>query len=197
MSESRLSELMRESADRVPTAPPPLAEITRSGRRARRTRAAGLACAAAVVAVVGVAVAGSLPGGDRAAGPARPGPSYERGSGDVPVLLDTSGWEVGRDRTPAGAETVVGELRLVNGQRCLVVGDGPPVFWPLDYEGVVRSDGTVDLVDQDGEVVAHAGDTVRLRGSTSGPASWSGDTDCMPGRTTTFVVQARPEVVSR
>lgn len=194
MSESRLAELMRESADGVPTAPPPLTEITGAGQRAGRTRAAGLACAAAVVVVGGVAVATSWAGGDRATGPADPGPTYERGSGDVPVLLDVSGWEVGRDRTPPGAEALVGELQLVNGQRCFVVGEGPPVFWPEGYEGVVRGDGTVDLVDQDGEVVAHAGDDVRLRGSTEGPASWGNDV-CMPGSTTAFLVQARPEVI--
>jgi hypothetical protein len=194
MSENRLAELMRESAEQVPTAPAPTAEIREAGRRARRTRAAGVACAAAVVVVASVAVAGTLPGADRAVGPADPGPTYERGVGDVPVFLDVSGWEVGRDRTPRDAETLTGELQLVDEERCLVVGDGPPVFWPLDYEGVVRADGTVDLLDQDGTVVAHAGDVVRLRGSTRSPASW-GDDVCMPGRTETFLVQARPEVI--
>ncbi|MFC5176035.1 hypothetical protein [Nocardioides taihuensis] len=194
MSENRLAELMRESADQVPTASAPLAGITGAGQRARRTRAVGLACAAAVVVAAGVAVAGALPGGDRAVGPADPGPTYERGVGDVPVFLDVSGWEVGSDRTPRDAETLTGELQLVDEERCFVVGDGPPIFWPQDYEGVVRADGTVDLVDQDGKVVAHAGDEVRLRGSTRSPASW-GNEVCMPGRTETFLVQARPEVI--
>jgi hypothetical protein len=197
MTESRLQEMWHESAAGIDTSPPPLATIARGARR-RRAGAVGLA-AAAVVLVGGAAVvvphvaggadvapAGQAPGG-------APGSSWDQGPDDVPVLLPTYGRPAG---TFQGDAALTGELRLVDQDRCLVVGeDSTPVVWPQGYEGVVRADGTFDLLDESRHEVARAGDEVRLRGHWSGPASYV--EECLPDTTPgkVFMVSARPTVI--
>lgn len=192
MTDTRLHEMMRESAEAIPTSAPPIAAITRAGRR-RRTRAVALTAAAVVV--LGGTAATAVPrlAGDRGAGPAAPTRSYA--PDDVPVFLPNSSFEVGVD-SPAEHATVTGGLVATQGNRCLVVGDDrTPVFWPQGYEGETHGDGSFSLLDDRGRPVAEAGDTVRLTGRWLEPAGWSGDEPCIPDDRRVFMVQARPYVV--
>ena len=187
-----LHDLIRDSADTIPTSVPPIAAITRAGRR-RRTRAVALVAAAVVV--LGGTAATAVPrlAGDHRAGPAAPTRDYA--PDDVPVFLPDSGFEVGVDKHE-GHASVSGELVATQDDRCLVVGDDQfPVFWPHGYMGETHGDGSFSLLDESGRRVAEVGDTVRLAGSWRAPASWSGDELCIPDDRRTFMVQARPDVV--
>ena len=187
-----LHDMMRDSADTIPTSVAPIAAITRAGRR-RRTRAVALVAAAVVV--LGGTAAAAVPGlaGDHEAGPAAPTRAYP--PGDVPVFLPESAFDVGVDEQEDHA-SVSGELVATQGDRCLVVGDDQtPVFWPHGYEGETHGDGSFSLLDEKGRPVAEVGDTVRLSGRWLEPASWSGDELCIPDDRKVFMVQARPDVV--
>ncbi|GAA2135857.1 hypothetical protein GCM10009844_01540 [Nocardioides koreensis] len=187
-----LHDLMRDSADAIPTSVAPIAAITRAGRR-RRTRAVALVAAAVVV--LGGTAAAAVPGlaGDHEAGPAAPTRHYA--PDDVPVFLPESAFDVGVDKQEDHA-SVSGELVATQDDRCLVVGDDQtPVFWPHGYEGETHGDGSFSLLDEQGSPVAEVGDTVRLTGGWLEPASWSGDERCIPDDRKVFMVQARPEVV--
>ena len=187
-----LHDLMRDSAETIPTSVPPIAAITRAGRR-RRTRAVALVAAAVVVHGGTAATAVPRLAGDHGAGPAAP--TRDHPAGDVPVFLPDSGFEVGVDKQE-GHASVSGELVATQDDRCLVVGDDQvPVFWPHGYMGETHGDGSFSLLDESGRRVAEVGDTVRLAGSWRAPASWSGDELCIPDDRKTFMVQARPDVV--
>jgi hypothetical protein len=186
-----LHDMMRDSADTIPTSVAPIAAITRAGRR-RRTRAVALVAAAVVV--LGGTAAAAVPGlaGDHGAGPAAP--TLDHPAGDVPVFLPESGFEVGVDKLEIHA-SVSGELVATQDDRCLVVGDDQvPVFWPHGYMGETHGDGSFSLLDESGRPVAEVGDTVGLTGRWLEPASWSGDELCIPEDRQVFMVQARPEV---
>ena len=187
-----LHDLMRDSADTIPTSVPPIAAITRAGRR-RRTRTVALAAAAVVV--LGGTAATAVPrlAADRGAGPAAPTRHYA--PDEVPVFLPESAFDVGVDRQVDHA-SVTGALVATQDDRCLVVGDDQtPVFWPHGYEGETHGDGSFSLLDEKGRPVAEAGDTVRLTGRWLEPAGWSGDELCIPDDRKVFMVQARPDVV--
>ena len=191
-----LHDLMRDSAETIPTSAPPIAAITRAGRR-RRTRAVALATAAAVVVLSGTAAV-AVPLLDEGQRPSPAGQGSNptpSGGGDVPVFLPTSSWEVGVD-SPVEHATVTGELVATRDDRCVVVGDDQtPVFWPQGFEGETHGDGSFALLDEKGRPVAEAGDTVRLTGRWLEPASWSGDELCIPDDRRVFMVQAQPDVV--
>ena len=181
-----LHDLMRESADTIPTSAPPIGAITRAGHRRRTTR---LAVAATAVAVLAGTAAVALPplAGDRTVAPAAPTRDY--GESEVPVFLPESAFEVGVDEAPS-PDDLEGELRSVMDDRCLDVGpERLLVFWPRGWEGLTHADGTFELLDQDGKVVARVGDRVRVEGiRTDGGTTYSGEDVCASGATGSFMV---------
>ncbi len=189
MTDTQLHDMIRAAADRIPTSHPPMGAIVRQARR-RRAGAVGLAVAALLV-VAGTATAVPRLEGTSGPSPAGQGPGWDQGENDVPLFLPTYGATAGELE---GSVTLRGELLLVDEERCVVIGpDQTPVVWPRGYEGVVRADGTLTLLDEDRQPVADSGDVVELGGAWTGPASWSGE-PCLPDGSRPFMVQARPSV---
>ena len=183
-----LHDLMRESAETIPTSAPPVAAITRAGRRRRTSRVALVAAAVVGLGATGGTVAPHL-GGERDVAPAAPTRDYA--PDEVPVFLPESAFYVEEDDV-IGSDRLEGELRATEDDRCLVVGDARTlVYWPQGWEGLTRGDGSFELLDQDGVVAATVGDTVRVRGIlTEGGVTYSGADVCAGGTDSSFMVTA-------
>ena len=192
MTDTRLQQMMRESAEQIPTSPAPLAAIRRQTRRRRTTVGAGVVGAVLVASVVAVGLPHVLDDG----GPGPASPTRDYSHDEVPVFLPTSAFDVGTD-TDSGKTVITGELVATDHDQCLVVGDdGTPVFWPHGYEGLTHDAHGFSLLDERGHVVAEVGDAVRLRGKWLEPADWGSEYDgCIPDDRRVFWVGARPDVV--
>lgn len=96
--------------------------------------------------------------------------SDEAGWSSDGITLNTSSWEPGDDANEAAIISVV----RIDPNGCVYLGregmgKGVDIIWPAGYTAARQPDGTVAILNPDGEVVAATGHRIRAGGGEAPP----------------------------